>query len=238
MGYAPQPVEITDRRVHAALRRRERTRSRLLESVLISYSDTPFGKSLSTEKVIANADVSKATFYKYFSSTEEAVQVLGEAIVGDMVEYLTELFSDEDRSSFKMVASMQVFLVRSSREPIWATFVSRADLMGDTSTVRSGIDDHIREARESGFLSVGSQDAAVALALGALEEGMRHLALNQVEDESVFVRDLMLLILRGLGADPTASEALLDETLSFMRSTRPSRLPVLRDSLTRLGVGA
>ena len=187
------------------------------------------------EKVIANADVSKATFYKYFSSIEEAVQVLGEAMVGDMVDYLTELFSDEDRAAFKMVASMQVFLVRSAREPMWAAFVSRADLMGETSSVRSGIDDHIREAHESGFLDVPSQAAAVGLALGALEEGMRHLAVHRVHGEK-FVPDLMLMILRGLGADPTASQALLDETVRFMRSTKPAPLPILRDSLTELRV--
>ncbi|GGF15687.1 TetR/AcrR family transcriptional regulator [Subtercola lobariae] len=227
--------ESTDHRVRVARQRRERMHRRLLEAVLVCFAETPFGGSPTVEVVIAKADVSKATYYKYFASIDEAVQQLGQTMADDMVEIAKSMFTPTNTAPFRMTAAMQIFLIRSVREPVWAAFVSRADVMGPTSEVRHGIDMHIRAARESGFLTFTSQQSALALALGTLSEGMRHLAQTPTEDVLPFVHDTMALMLRGLGADSVKAEELLAETSTFIRESAGDELPTWSDSLRELG---
>ena len=227
--------DTTDHRVRVARQRRERMHKRLLEAVLVCFSETPFGGPPTVEAVIASADVSKATYYKYFASIDEAVHVLGGAMAEDMVETIKRMFTSNPTAPFRMTAAMQIFLIRSAREPVWAAFVSRADVTGPASEVRHGIEMHIKGSRKSGFLTYVSEQSAVALALGTLGEGMRHLAQTPTEDVLAFVHDTMLLILLGLGAEPARAEALLDETARFIRESAPDELPTWSDALVQPG---
>lgn len=229
-------AESGDHRVRVARERRERMRHRLLQSVLASYAAMPLGGPPPVETVIAQADVSKATFYKYFASIDEAVQALGHEMAEDMVEALKILYSPAHSPEFRMTTSMLIFITRSIREPLWATFVSRADVLGVGSEVRRGIQMHIGRARERGFLRFDSPEAAISLAMGSLEEAMRHAALTHAEfgfteEVPTFVREVLLLILQGLGADHDEARLLVDETATFARTAAPERLPSWRDAL-------
>ena len=58
-----------DHRVRVAGERRERMRKRLLDAVMAMYARNPHGGPPLIDDVIAEADASKATFYKYFASS-------------------------------------------------------------------------------------------------------------------------------------------------------------------------
>src|SRR4030095_10645030 len=78
------PMDSQDHRPRVAAERRERMRSRLLSSALqLVAAQGP--SSTSIDDVIAAAEVSRGTFYKYFPSPEALVQELAFEVAKDLV---------------------------------------------------------------------------------------------------------------------------------------------------------
>lgn len=234
MGAKQDALSETDHRVIVARKRREQMRHRLLKSVLAACSETQLGSHPSVEAVLEHAGVSKATFYKYFTSVDEAVGTLGAEMVDEMVRSLILLFGDiPETPLFYMTTSVHLFLMRSVNEPLWADFVARTDALGGDSEARHGLELHIRESFEAGLIAVVDYDAAVALALGALMEGMRHIARQPDRANRDFVEALLVLILRGLGVEDSAARNLVRDSAIFIRGAAPDRLAWWRDPWTQ-----
>ncbi|MCB1389432.1 MAG: TetR/AcrR family transcriptional regulator [Rhodobacteraceae bacterium] len=230
MTAGPDPEDETDHRVRVARMRRERMRDRLLQSVLAICSATPAGSRPSIESVIAHADVSKATFYKYFASVDEAVGTLGAEMVDEMVANLITLLGDKpDEPLVAMSTSIHLFLMRSVTEPLWADFVARSDALGGDSEARHGLEMHIGDSFRAGLVRIVNYEAAVALAIGALMEGMRHIARHPERPNRPFVEGLLAQILIGLGVETPAARRLVDESAAFIRAAAPERLTWWRD---------
>ncbi|WP_180897387.1 TetR/AcrR family transcriptional regulator [Martelella soudanensis] len=223
----------TDHRVRVARKRRQRMRQRLLSSVLAICNETSIGGRPSVEAVIAHAQVSKATFYKYFTSVDEAIGTLGAEMVAEMVRSLVELLADSSEPPlFQMTTSIQLFLMRSVNEPLWADFVARRDALGGDSDARRGLERHISESFKVGLINIVNYESAVALAIGALMEGMRHIARQPNRAERSFVEGLLTQILRGLGVEDAAARDLVRDSAIFIRGAAPDRLQWWSDPWT------
>lgn len=205
-----------DHRVRVARQRRERMRRRLLDSVLATCSTTSSGGPPSVETVIADADVSKATFYKYFTSVDEAVGVLGAEMAEEMVESMKAILAGQQSPLFQMTTAIQLFLMRSAREPLWARFVARRDALWADGEVRRGLTMHISSARDARLLEFSDLDAAITLAVGTLIEGMREAADNPGRPGGEFSAEVVLLILKALGVREEAARDLVRETAAFI----------------------
>lgn len=220
----------TDHRVRVARKRRQQMRERLLNSVLATSNETPIGNHPSVEAVIEHAGVSKATFYKYFTSVDEAVGTFGAEMVDEMVQSLIVLFDAVPKPPlFCMTTSIQLFLMRSVNEPMWAAFAARTDALGGNSKARHGLELHISESFDEGLIEYGDHDAAVALAIGGLMEGMRHIAREPAHAHRKFVEGLVVLILKSLGIDDVAARTLVRDSGIFIRGAAPDLLPWWRD---------
>src|SRR6185369_14516799 len=112
MDARPRPEErnrkhnrtmaIQDHRPRVAAERRERMRSRLLSSALQLIAEQgPAATSI--DDVIAAAEVSRGTFYKYFPSPEALVQELALEVAKDLV-YLADPVVQEREDPAERVA--------------------------------------------------------------------------------------------------------------------------------------
>jgi AcrR family transcriptional regulator len=225
----PKRKNVADHRVRVASERRDRMRKRLLEAVMAAYARNPHGGPPPVDDVITQADVSKATFYKYFSSVEEVIDELGVVLAGEMVQSLVKIYRGSELPFFKMAVATQLFLLRSVTDSVWAAFVSHTDILASNNVVFQGMKGHVLASREGKIMEFENLDAALTLAAGALLEAMRKIVRGRKRPERSYVEEVVTMILRGLGVEDVLAKQTVRESADFIRDTAPTLLPWWRD---------
>ena len=204
-------------------------RKRLLDAVMAVYARRPQNGPPLVDDVIVKAGVSKATYYKYFSSIEEAIDELGGALADEMVQSLIKMYSGPELPVFRMTVATHLFLMRSVTDSVWAAFVSHADILASDNIVVRGISGHAEASRAAGHLKFSNLDAAAALAVGTLMEAMRQIVRGGNQPLRGYVEEVVTMILRGLGAGEERAAQLVRESADFIRKAAPGRLSWWRD---------
>lgn len=98
--------------------KRERTRKRIFEATfkLIGHER---GLSVRIEEICAAAEVSRGTFYNYFSSMDELFQVLAVELSHDFNQAVVATLATIESSAERTNAAIQHYLKRARRDPTW-----------------------------------------------------------------------------------------------------------------------
>jgi AcrR family transcriptional regulator len=155
-------------------RRRERTRTRLVEAAKTLFAREGVDNTRINE-ITEEADVGFGSFYNYFDSKEAIVEaVLTEMISaqGAAIDALTARLEDPA----EVIAAAHRHFVRSAREdPQWAWLLVRLDVTHDV--VLAGLGPYarrdLRRGLHSGRLSVANEQVSLAASGGALLAVMR-----------------------------------------------------------------
>ncbi|MBB6123288.1 AcrR family transcriptional regulator [Sphingobium subterraneum] len=226
-----KPIETLDNqdhRVRVAKIRRERMTERLLRATMECYAEHILTGPPSVDEVIARADVSRATFYKYFVSVDEAIERRAGDLVDEMIESLKHLVVDQKRPIMLFTISLQLFLMRSVLDRTWAAFVAHSDMLRTDGALFDGITQHLAEASAQGEVHFMDAVAARTLAIGAMRETIRSNA-RSTEVRREFVDNIMSIILISLGVQREEARALVGEATIFIRGAAPDRLSWWRD---------
>ncbi len=217
-----------DHRVRVARERRDRMRKRLLDAVMTSYARRLQQDPPSVDDVITEANVSRATFYKYFNSFDEAMAALGRELVDEMVRSLINLYGEREDAFFRLTTGIQLFLLRSVIDPLWAAFVARTDQLAQDTEPLMGMTRHLEAARAQGLVSFLETEAAASLTVGAMMGTIRYMVRSGNRSQA-YVEDLTSMILRGLGLDMDAAREIVRQHTVFIRDVAPDRLTWWRD---------
>ena len=224
-----------DHRVRVAKDRRERMVARLLQSVMECYARHVLSGPPTVEEVIARADVSRATFYKYFNSVDEAIEQRASGLVDEMIESLKGVVGNQMSPVLQFTVAIHLFLLRSVLDPTWAAFVARSDLLRADGLLFQGITDHLGASLVQGEVTFADADAARNLAVGTMRETIRFIAQTSMPRRN-FVDEVTTIILIGLGVGREAARALVVDATIFIRGAAPDRLAWWRDPWMRAAV--
>ena len=217
-----------DHRVRVAKVRRDRMVAKLLQAVMESYASHVLSGPPTVEEIIDQADVSRATFYKYFRSVDEAIETRAGELVDEMIESLKGLVRAEMKPVLQFTVSVHLFLLRGVLDPTWGAFVARSDLLRSDGPLISGLTMHLAASLDDHEVSFLDPEAARTLAIGTMREAIRSIA-HSDGPRREFVEEVMTLILIGLGLPrPVALELVSDATI-FIRGAGPDRLTWWRD---------
>ena len=217
----------SDHRVRVARARRDRMTERLLGAVLECYAADPQHPP-TVDDVIQKAGVSRATFYKYFNSVEQAAGILGRDLGQEMVESIVTLFDGPEEPLFRVSTSVLLFLMRAVIDPIWAGFVSHTDYLNQDTIPLTGMVALMGRARDAGVLEFQDTDSAGSLTVGAMMEAVRRMARTGHRDRK-YVEELAAMTLRGLGLTIEDARNVVRERTIFIRGLAPDRLSWWRD---------
>jgi AcrR family transcriptional regulator len=217
------PVPSLNHRIRVARERRERMVARLLQSVLECYARHVQSGPPTVEEVIARADVSRATFYKYFNSVDEAIEQRASELVDEMVESLKELVGPRMKPVLLFTVSVHLFLLRSVLDPTWAAFVARSDLLRANGVLFQGMTAHLAAAIADHDVAFGNADAARTLAIGTMRETIRSIS-HTGDPQRGFIDEVTTMILVALGIERSSALALVNEATIFIRGAAPDRL--------------
>jgi AcrR family transcriptional regulator len=217
-----------DHRVRVAKVRRERMVARLLQAVMECYAGHVPSGPPTVEEVTARADVSRATFYKYFKSVDEAIEQRASELVVEMIDSLKGLVGLQMRPVLLFTVSVHLFLLRSVLDPTWAAFVARGDLLRADGVLFKGMTMHLTAALADREVAFSDAVAARTLAIGTMRETIRSIAQTR-HPRREFVDEITTMILIGLGIAREASRSLVTEATIFIRGAAPDRLTWWRD---------
>lgn len=212
-------------------------RIRLLDAVLATCATRTEGGLPALDDVVARASVSKATFYKYFTSVEEAVEEVGRIHVDEMIHTLMALFDGPETPFFRMTVALQLFLLRGVIVPAWAAFASRPDTLAYDNILLRGITTHLEASCEAGIVQFADAEAAATIAIGTLREAMGHLARQNGEVSREYVEEVEVMILRAIGMEGEAAVKAVRDAVVFIRGIGPDRLTWWRDPWTSRSSG-
>lgn len=202
--------------------------ARLLLAVMECYASHLASGPPSVEEVISRADVSRATFYKYFASVDDAIEQRASELVDEMVESLKSLVRPDIRPILLFALSVQLFLLRSVLDRTWAAFVARSDLLRAEGGLLPGMTMHLSGALADRTANFSDAEAARLLAIGTMRETIRSIALTD-EPQRAFVDEVTTMILIGLGLDRVGATGLVEEATIFIRGSGPDRISWWRD---------
>ncbi len=232
-----QASKEDDHRVRVAQQRRERMSTRLLDAVQACYAEHLQSGPPTVDEVIGRAEVSRATFYKYFVSVDEAVDEQGKLLVLEMIESLRGMAGPKFPAFHLLTMSVYLFMLRGVLDPTWAAFISRGDLLKARGPLFDGLTRHLRDAKADGAIRFRDVDAARALSIGAMQESLKALVRDGKQSRP-YLEEVMEMILVGLGASPaSAAEAVHDMTI-YIRGAAPDRLSWWRDPWHEPGASA
>ena len=217
-----------DHRVRVAKVRRERMVARLLQAVMECYAAHVQSGPPTVEEVIARADVSRATLYKYFNSVDEAIEKRASELVEEMVESLKDLVGSQMKPILMFAVSVHLFLLRSVLDPTWAAFVARSDLLRTEGVLFKGMTMHLAESIADRDVVFSDAQAARTLAVGTMRETIRSIAQTSSPRRD-FVDEITTMILMGLGLTRESARSLVGDATIFIRGAAPDRLRWWRD---------
>lgn len=198
------PPNAENGRLRVAAERRDRMRARLLETVLELYQPGRDNGALVIDDVIRAASVSRGTFYKYFTSIEQAVDELGESLANGMVADFRGLFAMENDPAVLAIGGSAMTMLRAWHDPRWGGFTCRVDYVdyfARASALDALVRDALRAARENGQMRFGSLDVAVDLIVGMTVEARRRL-IRAPEQPRAYIDEMLACTFAGLGMKP------------------------------------
>lgn len=217
-----------DHRTRVARERRERMATRLLDAVFACYAEHVQAGPPTVDELIGRAEVSRATFYKYFVSVEDAVEERGKLLVFEMVHNLHGMADPKFSALYLLTMSVYLFLLRGVLDRTWAAFISRGDLLKARGELFDGLTLHLSEAKVAEAIRFRDLDAARSLVVGPMQEVLKTIV-REGKHDRCYLEEVMEMILASLGADrATAAEAVRDVTI-YIRGAAPDRLEWWRD---------
>ena len=226
-GNSEAENKVVDHRVRVAGERRQRMRARLKDAILTCCTENMDFRLPAVEEVCRTAGISRATFYAYFDSVQDAVDELGQSLLDEMVNSLAAMF-DGDSGLERITMGIQLFLMRSATDSSWAAFVSRVIQINPNAEFSRSVASDLKSALEDNEISVTDIDAAMSLALGAMFEAIRHVH-KTGDRRREYVENLTGMVLRALGVSAEQSAELVRKKAIHIRGMAPDYLEWWRD---------
>jgi AcrR family transcriptional regulator len=198
-------VPTPDHRPRVAAERRERMRSRLLTSAMKLVAEKgPAATSI--DDVIAAAEVSRGTFYKYYPSTDVLVRELAVAIANNLIQMAEPVVQGLDDPAERVSLGMRLVTRLAIDNPMAANFLVRLgwpDARGPNlllNFVQRDLSEGIRQGRFTPM--------PIALALNIVTGTCLGATLSMLEPgcESDFAEQSAAAALRALGLDAASAQ--------------------------------
>ncbi|MDH2431792.1 TetR/AcrR family transcriptional regulator [Pokkaliibacter sp. MBI-7] len=211
--------EPVNHRTRVGQQRRERTRQKIVAAALRVFArmgtDAPM-----IEDFIAEAGISRGTFYNHFSATSELLQATIEWLSADIIESIESELSAQPSPLLRLTVGLRFWLGKAEQDLAWAAFVARPEFIKELQFEPVRRD--LLEGRQSGQFSFPSERVAFDMLAGTLILAMRSYVQGQVP--AGYTTDIIRITLQGLGASPASIELALAQPMPVMRRP-PMSLP-------------
>lgn len=207
-------TEPEDFRVRTAREKREKMRRRLLDATLHVCSRETYRKPAMIDDVLAAAEVSRGTFYNYFTSLEEAIDELGRELMLEMVANVAEVLQRLPQPAQRAVAGPLMYLVRAAQDPQWGLFVLRFDHLSELnskSLIRHAVARDLLVAQKAGVLNFPLLEPALDLLVGSCRQAVLRFVSGGRRDHD-YIQSLLVMNMVALGMSKRSAQSAVKST--------------------------
>jgi AcrR family transcriptional regulator len=191
-------------RTRVGAERRARMRLRILEGAVQVFADKG-GDLPVIDDFIRAADVSRGTFYNYFSTTAELLEATVAWLADDVIRSIDPEVAAIEEPALRLATAIRMYLRWAATDPEWCRFMAKIPSIGVIAERRISRD--LRQGRRSGVFKYAKLSAAHDLIVGASQQAIRRMteeaAWPALSDEVIG------MVLRGLGVSDTRIEDIL-----------------------------
>ncbi len=212
-----------DHRTRTAALRRERMYRRLIESAVAVFARHGVDASV-IERVIAEAGVSRGTFYNYFPSNRALLLAANHQLGQELLELVENSVAMQPDPARRVAQGIRLFIEASQRYPLVGRFIAQVgiDAIGPGALLYRKLPPLVAEATDRGSFVEMPKPVACDLVAGTVL-----LYISRSVDDPVATGDprhAVAAILRGLGVAPQDVAALLDDGPKVLAPPRDSLL--------------
>lgn len=202
----PMSKELTeDHRVRVGAQRREKTRLRLLQSALAVYVRKGLDATV-IDDVIAEAGVSRGTFYNHFSTIGELQLALAVELSNEALASVDPVVLALGDPVHRFSAGTRLYMQTALAYPDWGRFITS---VGTRIAARGQLIDQyltrdIRDAIALDRLVVPNVQVARDIVLGSIFYGMETMLTEKTDEHHA--EELVATFLRGMGIAATEAD--------------------------------
>jgi len=226
-------MEVKDHRQRVAAERRERMRARLLAGAMSRVAASGPG-AVSIDEVIAQAGVSRGTFYKYFPSPDALLSELAVEIANGLIRVAEPVVLGRADPAERVACGIRVVARLAIAHPLAASCLAR---MGWPGTEGSVLFDYVRRDLEEGIRQERFKPLPIALALNIVTGAVLGATRSMLEPDCVadFAEQTAAAAMRALGVDARTAERIAYKPIAAIEIAAPG---LLAETLPPPSVGA
>ncbi|QBR01542.1 TetR/AcrR family transcriptional regulator [Paraburkholderia pallida] len=188
-----------ERRSEIGQQRRERTRQRLIDAAAELFAKDGFD-AVTTDHIIAAAQVARGTFYNHFDTKEALLLAMGRDFFDGYEAAILEATREVDDPLERIAIRVRTMYQRAVDSPLYGWLMVRLLPLGPVGTRnRQHLEADLLATRERGDATFASLQVAVDLVQGPLTICVRNALLG---GHGYPIDELIASILRGIGAAP------------------------------------
>lgn len=210
------PQLAVDHRTRVGQERSNRTRLKILEAAMRVFADKGPDAPVIQDFITA-ADMSRGTFYNYFSSIDELLIATSKQLEDDLIISIQAEIESMPSAVERMTFGMLLWLEKAAADPIWCAFVNRVS--HHSMMVETQVTHDLREGIISGEFNCPNINAGYDLVVGTLRQTMSRMLSDKVPVN--YPKQVVQTVLQGLGVESNQIRTLMASAAPQMR--RPAR---------------
>ena len=204
--------------------RSARTQQKILDAMLELYARHHGQRPISAEDIMDAAQVSRGTFYRYYTSVIGVEAALGRHLSNTIEAEMQLLASSQTDPAGRAAIGIQTLMLRGAIDPIWGKFMSTSSLAIAGARLFDKVQANLVEGSAQGVFHLASINVALDFCIGCAVEGLRALSSGRSAPFDYIVA-LSGMVIRGLGVERTEAERISIEAGRRLRVFGPRYLP-------------
>jgi AcrR family transcriptional regulator len=203
-------MTFIDHRTQVASERRERMRIRLMAAALqLAASEGLL--SVTIDKVIAQAQVARGTFYKYFDSPSTLIQALGETVSDELIRSMHPFIVQVDDQAQRVAIGIRTVLQCVTQYPALGLFMVRTGwpYLANDHAFLTLVSKNLQAGIKLGRFSPMPTQVASSVLAGTLLGAMH--AIAQQKKPNHFAQEAAAAVLRALGLSSEEASAIASQ---------------------------
>lgn len=198
MSKSETAPQTEDHRVRVGAQRREKTRLRLLQSALVVFSEKGLDNTV-IDDVLAQAEVSRGTFYNHFDTTSELLLALATAMSDEVLAVVDPVVLTLKDPVHRFSAGTRLYMHMALKYPTWGRFITG---VGTRIAARGQLIDlyltrDLNEALKKKRIALPDVLVARDIVLGSIFYGIETMLTEPTHDQHA--EQLVATFLRGMG---------------------------------------
>ena len=208
----------------AGSQRRARMRLALVEAAMRLFARKGIDAT-TIDEIVDLAGVAKGTFYNYFTDRSDIARAVAASVRIEMNQAVEEINQGYVDPAERVARGVRLFLALVAFNPVRASMLGRMYDGGVdiTSFGNEHLVGDIRDGIEQGAINVPSAELALHLVVSLATVGMRHLLIKGAGEEikrgEGYARDLVTVLLQGLGVAPAEIERIVNASFDVEKLT-------------------